>query len=131
MADTINIKDNYEEETNENGRLGEVKIADEVVAVIAGIAATEVEGVDSMVGNPTKEIVGKLSGSKTAKSMRGVKVEVNDDKVCVDLSINVSYNYNIPEVSEKVQERVKNAIENMTGLTVLEVNIKIAYVVAN
>ena len=131
MADTINIKDNYEEETNENGRLGEVKIADEVVAVTAGIAATEVEGVDSMAGNPTKEIVGKLSGSKTAKSMRGVKVEVNDDKVCVDLSINVSYNYNIPEVSEKVQERVKNAIENMTGLTVLEVNIKIAYVVAD
>ncbi|MBS5881250.1 MAG: Asp23/Gls24 family envelope stress response protein [Lachnoanaerobaculum sp.] len=130
MADTMNIKDNFEVETNENGRLGEVKIADEVVAVIAGIAATEVEGVDSMAGNPTKEIVGKLSGSKTAKSMRGVKVEVNDDKVCVDLAINVSYNYNIPEVSEKVQERVKNAIENMTGLTVLEVNIKIAYVVA-
>ena len=128
MADTINIKDNFEVETNENGRLGEVKIADEVVAVIAGI---EVEGVDSMAGNPTKEIVGKLSGSKTAKSMRGVKVEVNDDKVCVDLAINVSYNYNIPEVSEKVQERVKNAIENMTGLTVLEVNIKIAYVVAD
>ena len=57
MADTINIKDNYEEETNENRRLGEGKIADEVVAVIAGIAATEVEGVDSMAGNPTKEIV--------------------------------------------------------------------------
>lgn len=131
MADTMNIKDNFEVETNENGRLGEVKIADEVVAVIAGIAATEVEGVDSMAGNPTKEIVGKLSGSKTAKSMRGVKVEVNDDKVCVDFAINVSYNYNIPEVSEKVQERVKNAIENMTGLTVLEVNIKIAYVVAD
>ena len=66
-----------------------------------------------------------------AKSMKGVKVEINEDKVCVDLSVNVSYNYNIPEVSEKVQERVKNAIENMTGLTVLEVNIKIAYVVAN
>ena len=65
-----------------------------------------------------------------AKSMKGVNVEVNDDKVCVDLSVNVSYNYNIPEVSEKVQERVKNAIENMTGLTVLEVNIKIATVVA-
>ena len=74
--------------------------------------------------------MGKLSGSKMAKSMRGVSVEVNDDKVCVDLSVNVSYNYNIPEVSEKVQERVKNAIENMTGLIVLEVNIKIATVVA-
>ena len=102
-----------------------------MVAVIAGIAATEVEGVDSMAGNVTKDIMGKLSGSKMAKSMKGVKVEINEDKVCVDLSVNVSYNYNIPEVSEKVQERVKNAIENMTGLTVLEVNIKIAYVVAN
>ena len=129
MADTMDIKENFEIETNETGRLGEVKIADEVVAVIAGIAATEVEGVDSMAGNVTKDIMGKLSGSKMAKSMKGVKVEINEDKVCVDLS--VSYNYNIPEVSEKVQERVKNAIENMTGLTVLEVNIKIAYVVAN
>ena len=131
MADTMDIKENFEIETNETGRLGEVKIADEVVAVIAGIAATEVEGVDSMAGNVTKDIMGKLSGSKMAKSMMGVKVEINEDKVCVDLSVNVSYNYNIPEVSEKVQERVKNAIENMTGLTVLEVNIKIAYVVAN
>ena len=131
MADTKNIKDNFEVETRETGSLGEVKIADEVVAVIAGIAATEVEGVDSMAGNSTKDIVGKISGSKIAKSMRGVKVEVNEGKVCVDLSINVSYNYNIPEVSEKVQDRVKSAIENMTGLTVLEVNIKIAYVVSN
>ena len=131
MADTMDIKENFEIETNETGRLGEVKIADEVVAVIAGIAATEVEGVDSMAGNVTKDIMGKLSGSKMAKSMKGVKVEINEDKVCVDFSVNVSYNYNIPAVSEKVQERVKNAIENMTGLTVLEVNIKIAYVVAN
>ena len=131
MADTMDIKENFEIETNETGRLGEVKIADEVVAVIAGIAATEVEGVDSMAGNVTKDIMGKLSGSKMAKSMKGVKVEINEDKVCVDLSVNVSYNYNIPEVSEKVQERVKNAIENMTGLTVIEENIKIAYFVAN
>ena len=131
MADTMDIKENFEIETNETGRLGEVKIADEVVAVIAGIAATEVEGVDSMAGNVTKDIMGKLSGSKMAKSMKGVKVEINEDKDCVDLSVNVSYKYNIPELSEKVQERVKNAIENMTGLTVLEVNIKIAYVVAN
>ena len=126
MADTIDIKDNYEVETNENGRLGEVKIADEVVAVIAGIAATEVEGVESMAGNVTNDLMGKIAGSKISK---GIKVEVNEDKVSVDLSLNVSYNYNIPEVSAKVQEKVKNAIENMTGLTVLEVNIKIASVV--
>jgi hypothetical protein len=130
MADTMDIKKEDKTEATENKKLGEVKIADEVVAVIAGIAATEVEGVYSMAGNMTRDFMGKLSGSKMAKSMRGVSVEVNDDKVCVDLSVNVSYNYNIPEVSEKVQERVKNAIENMTGLIVLEVNIKIATVVA-
>ena len=66
MADTMDIKENFEIETNETGRLGEVKIADEVVAVIAGIAATEVEGVDSMAGNVTKDIMGKLSGSMMA-----------------------------------------------------------------
>ena len=131
MADTLDINKEDNIETTDDNKLGEVKIADEVVAVIAGIAATEGEGVDSMAGNSTKDFVGKISGSKIAKSMRGVKVEVNEGKVCVDLSINVSYNYNILEVSEKVQDRVKTAIENMTGLTVLEVNIKIAYVVAN
>ena len=106
MADTVDINKEDNIEANEDNKLGEVKIADEVVAVIAGIAATEVEGVDSMAGNITRDFMGKLSGSKIAKSMKGVNVEVNDDKVCVDLSVNVSYNYNIPEVSEKVQERV-------------------------
>lgn len=126
MADTIDKKDEVELNTNESERLGEIKIADEVVVVIAGIAATEVEGVESMAGNVTNDLMGRLSGNKMSK---GIKVEVNEDKVSVDLSINVSYNYNIPEISVKVQERVKTAIENMTGLTVLEVNIKIASVV--
>jgi conserved hypothetical protein len=126
MADTIDKKDEVELNTNESEKLGDVKIADEVVVVIAGIAATEVEGVESMAGNVTNDLMGRLSGNKMSK---GIKVEVNEDKVSVDLSINVSYNYNIPEISAKVQERVKTAIENMTGLTVLEVNIKIASVV--
>ena len=126
MADTIDKKDEVELNTNESERLGEIKIADEVVVVIAGIAATEVEGVESMAGNVTNDLMGRLSGNKMSK---GIKVEVNEDKVSVDLSINVSYNYNIPDISVKVQERVKTAIENMTGLTVLEVNIKIASVV--
>lgn len=126
MADTIDKKDDIELNTNENEKLGDVKIADEVVVVIAGIAATEVEGVESMAGNVTNDLMGRLSGNKMSK---GIKVEVNEDKVSVDLSINVSYNYNIPEISAKVQEKVKNAIETMTGLTVLEVNIKIASVV--
>lgn len=107
----------------EKDKIGEVQIADEVVAIIAGLAATEVDGVDSMAGNITNELVGKL-GMKNLS--RGVKIDVTEEHVCVDISLYLEYGYNIPEVSAKVQDRVKNAIENMTGLTVLEVNIKIA-----
>ena len=107
----------------EKDKIGEVQIADEVVAIIAGLAATEVEGVDSMAGNITNELVGKL-GMKNLS--RGVKVTVTEEHVSVDLSLNMKYGYSIPAVSEKVQDKVKTAIENMTGLTVLEVNIKIA-----
>ena len=99
----------------EKDKIGEVQIADEVVAIIAGLAATEVEGVDSMAGNITNELVGKLGMKNLSK---GVKVEVTEDHVCVSMSLNLKYGYSIP--------KVKNAIENMTGLTVLEVNIKIA-----
>lgn len=107
----------------EKDRIGEVKIADEVVAIIAGLAATEVDGVDSMAGNITNELVGKLGMKNLSK---GVKVTVTEDHVVVDLSLNMKYGYSIPAVSEKVQDKVKTAIENMTGLMVMEVNIKIA-----
>lgn len=107
----------------EKDKLGEVQIADEVVAIIAGLAATEVDGVDSMAGNITNELVGKLGMKNLSK---GVKVDVTEDHVSVDLSLNLTYGYNIPEVSEAVQDRVKSAIENMTGLSVLDINIKIS-----
>ena len=107
----------------EKDKLVEVQIADEVVAIIAGLAATEVDGVDSMAGNITNELVGKLGMKNLSK---GVKVDVTEDHVSVDLSLNLTYGYNIPEVSEAVQDRVKSAIENMTGLSVLDINIKIA-----
>ena len=107
----------------EKDKIGEVRIADEVVAIIAGLAATEVEGVDSMAGNITNELVGKLGMKNLSK---GVKVEVTEEHVSVDLSLNIKYGYNIPSVSEQVEEKVSAAIENMTGLTVLDVNIKIA-----
>ena len=106
----------------ENDTIGEVRIADEVVAIIAGLAATEVDGVDSMAGNITNELVGKLGMKILSK---GVKVDVTEEHVSVDLSLNIKYGYNIPEVSERVQERVKSAIENMTGLTVADVNIRV------
>lgn len=107
----------------EKEELGEVRIADEVVAIIAGLAATEVDGVDSMAGNITNELVAKLGMKNLSK---GVKVEVDEQHVSVNLSINIKYNQSIPEVCERVQDRVKNAIENMTGLNVLDVNVKVA-----
>ena len=103
--------------------MGEVQIADEVVAIIAGLAATEVEGVASMAGNITNELVGKLGMKNLSK---GVKVTVAGRTVRVDVSLTMRYGYSIPKPSAKVQERVKGAIENMTGLTVEEVNIHIA-----
>ena len=108
---------------HEELNMGEVQIADEVVAIIAGLAATEVEGVASMAGNITNELVGKL-GMKNLS--RGVKVAVSENEVTVELSLNMAFSYSIPKTSAKVQERVKSAIENMTGLSVSEVNIHIA-----
>lgn len=105
--------------------LGEVHVADEVVAIIAGLAATEVEGVASMAGNITNELVSKLGMKNLSK---GVKVEVAEKTVSVEVDLNISYGYSIPEVSEKVQEKVKSAIETMTGLSVAIVNVRIATV---
>lgn len=102
---------------------GEIKIADEVVAIIAALAATEVEGVASMAGNITNELIGKLGMKNLSK---GVKVDVLEGIVTVSLALNLKYNYSIVEVSARVQEKVKNAIENMTGLEVADVNIKVA-----
>ena len=106
-------------------KLGEVKIADEVVAIIAGLAATEVEGVSSMAGTITNELVSKLGMKNLSK---GIRVEVIDGVVSVDVALNIAYGYTIIDVSSKVQEKVKSAIENMTGLEVSGVNIRIASV---
>ncbi|MBS6195575.1 MAG: Asp23/Gls24 family envelope stress response protein [Clostridiales bacterium] len=117
VRDTYTIYDNQS--------IGKVQIADEVVAIIAGLAATEVEGVASMNGNITNELVGKLGMKNLSK---GVKVDVLENVVCVDLNLNLEYGYSIPETCKKVQERVKTAIENMTGLQVSDINISIASV---
>lgn len=107
---------------NDAGK-GEVKIADEVVAIIAALAATEVEGVASMAGNITNELISRLGMKNLSK---GVKVDVLEGVVTVSLTLNLKYNYSVVEVSGKVQEKVKNAIENITGLEVADVNIKVA-----
>ena len=103
--------------------IGEVKIADEVVTVIAGLAATDVDGVASMEGNITNELVSKLGVKNLSK---GVKVTVLEGVVTVDLTLNIEFGKNILEVSKKVQDKVKSSIENMTGLEVADVNIRIA-----
>ena len=106
--------------------LGEVQIAEEVITIIAGLAATEVEGVCSMGGNITKELVSRLGMKNLSK---GVRVEVTEEgKIEVFVTINIAYGYAIPAVSGNVQEKVKAAIENMTGLEVADVNIHIASV---
>ena len=107
----------------EDDDFGTVKIADDVVASIAGIAATEVEGVASMAGNIGNELKSKMGVKNLAK---GVKVEVIGKSVKADIALIVEYGYSIPAISQKVQEKVKSTIENMTGLTVTDVNIRIA-----
>jgi uncharacterized alkaline shock family protein YloU len=103
--------------------IGEVRVADEVVAIIAGLAATEIEGVASMAGNITNELISRLGMKNLSK---GVKVDVLEGVVTVSLALNMKYNYSIMDVSAKVQEKVKSAVENMTGLEVADVNVKVA-----
>lgn len=106
----------------EGGNIGEVQIADDVVASIAGLAATEVKGVISLAGGVTAELISKLGMKKLSK---GVKVTVEEGNVNVSVAINVEFGSNIPEVSSKVQEKVKTTVENMTGLSVIGVNVKV------
>lgn len=119
-------KNTYVLQEDEN--IGSVQIADEVVAMIASLAATEVDGVSAMAGNISNELMSRVGVKNLTK---GVKVEVIGSSVKVDLAVLMEYGYNIPTTSQKVQERVKNSIENMTGLTVSDVNIRIAGVNMN
>ncbi len=106
-------------------QLGVIRVADEVVSIIAGLAATEVDGVASMAGNITNEIVAKTGVKNLAK---GVRVEVMDGIVTVDLNLNIKYGFAIPEVSANVQDRVRTVVETMTGLEVATINVRIASV---
>lgn len=105
---------------------GGVSIVDEVVAIIAGLAATEVDGVASLAGNLTNELISKAGSNKLAK---GVKVTAeSEDSLVIRMSINIAFGYEIPKICEQIQDKVKLAVENMTGLNVISVDIKIASV---
>ena len=99
---------------------GGVNITDEVVAIIAGLAATEVEGVSSLAGNLTNEVISKAGMNKLSKGVKIITEEEN--KVAVRLGVNISYGYEIPKICQQVQDKVKNAIENMVGLEVISVD---------
>lgn len=116
--ETENVKVEMPEFTSE------VKIAGDVIATIAGLAATEIEGIAFMQGNLTNELVGKLGMKNLTK---GVTIQFDEEgtSVHVALAVVMKYGYSIPKVCKAVQDRVKNAIESMAGLKVCDVNINI------
>lgn len=116
---------NYTVDTEANGdiKIGNISIADDVVASIAGIAATEVKGVSKLNGNISKELIGKLGKKNLAN---GVKIGIEDGNVACDISLEIEYGNSIKKVSEEVQAKVKQAIENMTGLNVSVVNVAVS-----
>lgn len=109
-------------EKAERSELGELRIANEVVSIIAGLAATEVEGVAGMSGGIAGGIA-ELLGRKNLS--KGVRVEVGEEQAAVDLFVVVEYGASIPQVALKIQESVKRAVESMTGLQVVEVNVHV------
>jgi len=105
-----------------NNEFGAIRIADEVVATVAGLAAADVEGVSSMSGGWGTDLVEKLGRKSYGK---GIKVEVIEEQTKIEIFIVVEFGYQIPDVAENVQKEVKMAVETMTGLTVSAVNVHI------
>lgn len=101
----------------------EIKIADDVVAVISGVAVSEVQGVSGMAGGFAGGITEVLSGKKNLS--KGIKVEVGEKETKIDVNIIVEYGTRIPDVAFEIQNRVKKAVETMTGLKVVEVNVHV------
>jgi len=107
---------------NDNTEKGSVKISNDVVAIIAGVAATEVGGVVGMSGGITGGITEMLGMKNLSK---GVKVEVGEKEAAIDIFLVVEYGSNLAQIGKEVQENVKASVENMTGLKVVNVNVNI------
>ena len=105
--------------------IGSVQIADDVVAMIAGLAATEVDGVVMNTGSQGGEAPGR---SAARKMLKHVKVDVAGENVSVDINIAIAYGHQIPQTCQNVQTKVKSAIETMTGLSVSDVNVRVVKV---
>ncbi|AUS09645.1 Asp23/Gls24 family envelope stress response protein [Laceyella sacchari] len=101
---------------------GSIRITDGVVAVIAGLAAAQTQGISSMSSGMTEGIKKRVSGKG---NMRGVQVVVQDTQASIDLRVIVQYGCRINEVCHRLQQDVKQAVENMTGLEVTRVNVRV------
>ncbi|HOV79837.1 MAG TPA: Asp23/Gls24 family envelope stress response protein [Bacillota bacterium] len=106
----------------EKNSLGSIRISDEVVKVIAGLAAVEVKGVAGMSGG----LVGGIAEMLGRKNFtKGIKVEVGEKEAAVDIYVIIEYGVHIPDVAAEIQQKVKSAVENMSGLSVVEVNVNV------
>ena len=123
--ETKRIEKGEEQENTENG----IEISNDVIAVIAGVAVSEVQGVSSMSGGFAGGITEVLSGKKNMA--KGIKVEKTDNKAKIDVNIIVEYGSRIPDVAFEIQNRVKKAVEGMTGFKVEEVNVHVQGVNTN
>ncbi len=102
--------------------LGTINIADEVIAIIAGMSAVEIEGIYSMSGG----FAGSLANMLGRKNLsRGVKVDIEENESRINLYIIIKYGSSIPDIAWKIQDNVKNTVEGMTGLKVTEVNVHV------
>lgn len=110
------------EYVSRSDELGNIHISEEVLAAIAAAATLEVEGVNALSANLGSDLAELLGKKNLAK---GIHIQMEEDKVKVDLSILLDYGHTIPEIGKAVQDGVKNAVENMTGLEVAEVNVNV------
>ena len=108
----------------QNTDIGNIHISEEVIAVIAGIAATEGPEVYSLVGNITNEIVSKMGIKSLSK---GIKVDMAEDTVTISVTVNLVYGYNIPKTCQAIQERIIQSVESMTGMSVASENVISVY----
>ncbi len=120
MAET---KKPANQEVQIEDKIGNVKISSEVIATVANIATSEIEGVASMSSTALSGIADILGGKKNKG--KGVKVELGDNSCVIDIYVVVDYGSKIPDVAWEVQENVKNAVESMTGMTVEKINIHV------
>jgi len=116
------MKDDSLLNVSNHNDLGKVEIAQEVIEVITGIAASEIEGISSMRGSFATGVVEKLGKKSHSK---GVKVELTDDGIQIDLFVNLDFGVSIPTVAEKLQENIRQSIKNMTALEISEINVHV------